>query len=199
MNGFNRMMIFSCLSFCSFISAMDIDQQLIRAAGNGDVQQVQNLLERGADIEAKDDFDNTPLHCAVFNGHEFVARLLLKNKANINAKDGFGWTPLHWAVSAGHEAVVRLLLENNADIKAKDIYGDTPLQLDASERQAIVKLLENWLAFQELLRNSREKNFVFCMAQHPRLGANSSANVLPNELFYYIFKLSKPTIEEITS
>lgn len=172
---------------------MDIDQQLIRAAGNGDVQQVQNLLERGADIEAKDDFDNTPLHCAAFNGHESVARLLLKNKANINAKDGFDWTPLHWAVSAGHEAVVRLLLENNADIKAKDIYGDTPLQLAASERQAIVKLLENWLAFQELLRNSREKNFVFCCA---RLSPSSSANVLPNELFQCICELSKPSFEE---
>jgi len=185
------------LSFCSFVSTMNIDQQLIDAAKNGNAEQVQILLDARANVNARARDGLTPLHLAVRFGHETVVRLLLKNNANIEAKDFHDYTPLHWV--NGREAIARLLLANNANIKAEDGYGCTPLSWAVFHGQeAVARLLKNWPAFQELLIKSREKNLAFCMAQHPRLGANSSANVLPNELFYYIFKLSKPTIEDLS-
>jgi len=203
MNGFNQMMILSLLSFCSFVFAMDIsDQQLIDqvlfdSSRKGEVQHVQNLLKARANVNARYYTSGcTPLHWAAHFGHEAVVRLLLENNADIEARDNDGRTPLHWAAARGHEAVVRLLLENKAYIEARDNDGRTPLYYAVrKDYKAVVRLLEGVLKL--ILKNSREKNLAFCMAQHSRLGAHSSANVLPNELFWYIYELAKPTLEDV--
>jgi uncharacterized protein len=63
---------------------------------------VQLLLEKGADIEAKNNNDrSTALHFAAEKGPKAVVRLLLKKGANIEAKDSNGRTALglaNWRV-----------------------------------------------------------------------------------------------------
>ncbi|KAF4335972.1 ankyrin repeat-containing protein, partial [Fusarium beomiforme] len=83
---------------------------------------VKLLLEKGAEIEAKDSkYGQTPLSWAARNGHEAVIKLLLGKGAEIEAKDNlYGQTPLSWAARNGHEAVVELLLDKGADIETKD-------------------------------------------------------------------------------
>ena len=50
------------------------------------------LLEHGADINATDNDNNTPLHGMAFlNAHEIVA-LLIEHGADVNAKDNKGNT-----------------------------------------------------------------------------------------------------------
>jgi ankyrin repeat protein len=63
----------------------------------GHVQVVKELLEHGADIEAEDNCDSTPLHRACYNGHVAVGNELLSRGSNIEAKTDEGDTPLHWA------------------------------------------------------------------------------------------------------
>jgi ankyrin repeat protein len=70
---------------------------------------VKLLLEKGADLEAKDEFGRTPLSWAAEEGHEGVVKLLLEKGADLEAKDEFGQTPLSRAAESGHEAVVKLL------------------------------------------------------------------------------------------
>ncbi|KAH8652847.1 hypothetical protein BGZ61DRAFT_511129 [Ilyonectria robusta] len=91
---------------------------------------VKLLLEKGADVEAKDkDYGRTPLWWAAEKGHEAVVKLLLDKGADVEAKDkDCGGTPLWWAAENGHEAVVKLLLDKGADVEAKDKdCGGTPL------------------------------------------------------------------------
>jgi hypothetical protein len=115
--------------------------------GYADVARL--LLEHGADVNARDDLGDTPLHEAA-HGHVDVVRLLLEHGADVNARDKNGQTPLHEAASWGvvrllpdHGAdvntrdkngrirgladVVRLLLERGADVNARDEDGRTPL------------------------------------------------------------------------
>ncbi len=66
---------------------------------------VQLLLDKGANIEAKDTDGWTPLMSAAVNGHEAVVQLLLGKGANIEAKDEDGWTPLLLAAEKGHGLV----------------------------------------------------------------------------------------------
>ncbi|CAG1999053.1 unnamed protein product [Fusarium graminearum] len=106
---------------------------------------VKLLLERGADIEAKDsEYGQTPLLWAAKNGNEAVVNLLLEKGADIEAKDSeYDQTLLLWAATNGNEAIVKLLVEKGADIEAKDSeYDQTPLLWAATNRnEAVVKLL----------------------------------------------------------
>ena len=52
------------------------------------------LLEKDANIEAKDNCGWTPLWWAARHGHEAIVKLLLEKGANIEAKDEDGTTPL---------------------------------------------------------------------------------------------------------
>jgi ankyrin repeat protein len=84
---------------------------------------VKLLLEKGAEIEAKDsEYGRTPLSWAAFDGHEAVVKLLLEKGAEVEAKDHHGRTPLSRAAGNGHKAVVKLLLENGAGVEFGDKY-----------------------------------------------------------------------------
>eukprot|EP01035_Chromulina_nebulosa_P069312 gene69312-biopygen15067 len=90
------------------------------AAGYGHAVTVTLLLDRGADIEAKDENGWTALHDAAGNGHAATVTLLLDRGADIEAKNEDGSTTLHDAAGNGHAATVTLLLDRGADIAAKD-------------------------------------------------------------------------------
>jgi hypothetical protein len=100
---------------------------LFWAAEDGYGAVIQHLLERGANIEAKDKGDRTPLLWASRNGHGAVVQQLLERGANIEAQDDWWQTPLSWASRNGHGAVVQQLLERGANIEAQDYTRHTPL------------------------------------------------------------------------
>ena len=60
---------------------------------NGRLPIVQYLIEKGADIEAKNQEKKTPLHYASWNGQTNVVKYLLSKGANKNAKNTSGTTP----------------------------------------------------------------------------------------------------------
>lgn len=112
------------------------------AAYFGVQKAVNTLVEKGADIDAKDKHGRAPLLRAVARGEEAVIKLLLENGAEIDGKDYHGRTPLLWAAGRDKEAVVKLLLEKGADIDSKDNQGRMPLLWAAAGgHEAIIKLL----------------------------------------------------------
>ncbi|RYP64751.1 hypothetical protein DL769_006556 [Monosporascus sp. CRB-8-3] len=117
--------------------------QLLKAAECGNAGVVKLLLERGADIESRDEStQRTPLLGAAKCGHGTVAELLVIEGANLEAVDGEGCTPLLLAAVGGHEAVVRVLIDCGADLEARDGGGCTPLLWAAQEgHDAVVELL----------------------------------------------------------
>lgn len=102
------------------------------ATYGADRSVVAVLLERGADIDARDNYGDTPLHTAIASDRLDVLVILLENGADIEARDGFGHAPLHIATRASKPAVVEVLLDFGADIEATNDYDNTPLE-EASE------------------------------------------------------------------
>jgi ankyrin repeat protein len=183
------------------INAQDWERytHLHRAAGMGHTELALLLLNHGANVNAQDWCQLTPLHVAAHRGKTEVASLLLHHGANVNPLDCCQYTPLHKAARYGNTKVASLLLEHEADVNAPDYCQRTPLHCANGNRE-VMQLLKDWTYYYQQLRNNQL--VAFCMAQHKRLGSDSPANVLPNEMFYHIaqFVISgfpNNTIEQI--
>lgn len=99
-----------------------------RAASNGDLQRIVDLLDNfrdWVDLEYHEDDGTTPLIYAACFGHTAVTFMLLDAGALIDARDRSGWTALVWATNNKHEHMVRLLLEHGASAKAMTTKGRT--------------------------------------------------------------------------
>jgi hypothetical protein len=92
-----------------------LDQQLWDATRRGDAAAVRDLVARGANVNAKWRYDQTPLFKAAERGDAEIVKILLEAKADPNARDTFyGATPLTWASDKGHTEVVRALIGKGA-------------------------------------------------------------------------------------
>ena len=100
------------------------------AAGCGNVECLQLFLDwvgsERLELDAKNEFDRTPLSIAAELGNVPVLRLLLENGANPNVMDDNGSTPFYWACeSADDDEAISLLLDNGADPTVANNRGDT--------------------------------------------------------------------------
>jgi ankyrin repeat protein len=95
---------------------------LRRAIGEGWIEVVRRLLEKGANPNQTDDGD-TMLMLAVPRCKYEIVKLLLAKGADVNAKDRVDYTALILSIQYGCVSIVKLLLENGADVNAKDNLG----------------------------------------------------------------------------
>ena len=79
------------------------EEPLHKAVRRGDIIEVKNLIKKGADVHAKDRFEDTPLHIASKRKSNVeMAKLLIEKGANVYAKDNKGVTSLDYARKTGN-------------------------------------------------------------------------------------------------
>jgi outer membrane protein assembly factor BamB len=98
----------------------DRREALWAAVRNGDTKAAQALLDKGADVNAKNEIGITALWIAASKGKPEVIKLLLKAGADVNARDGIWYeTPLSIAVAEGNaEAITALFRAGARDVDA---------------------------------------------------------------------------------
>lgn len=98
--------------------------QLMEAAADGDVSEVEKFVMEGHDIFEEDDEQTTALHYAVYNSNVEAAEVLLENGANPNDSDNYS-TVLTAALANEDYELAALLFEYGADPLVKDVDGES--------------------------------------------------------------------------
>lgn len=95
------------------------------------------LVENGADINALDTYNNTPLHRAASRRGGKI-EIFIELGAKINAKNSSGNTPLHKAAGNGFNPEnVKSLIDNGADPLIKNSNKQTPLEYGLTQVENI--------------------------------------------------------------
>jgi ankyrin repeat protein len=109
----------------------ELNAELLTAIRDGDRSRIKALLQRGADVNARDEDRATALMHAAADADLPTMKLLLEKGADVNATSKSGATALVWALH--HVEKVRLLLSHGAKdlddalLEAADIPGATPV------------------------------------------------------------------------
>lgn len=112
---------------------------LHQGAFYGNLQCVQEDIEKGCDINAFDHNGLTPLMLATQSGHIEIVRFLLLCGADTHASVGKGRvTSLHLAVCNGSHLIVQLLLEYCANVSQATSLECTPLHMAAYSGDMLV-------------------------------------------------------------
>lgn len=109
-------------------------KDLWEAAGDGDLQEVKNLVQAGVNINQQNNDQQTPLWKASYSGFINVVRYLLDRGARPDLADEHGMTPLMIAATGRHIDVVKLLIARGASPKARDKSQRTVLMYIAKNR-----------------------------------------------------------------
>lgn len=100
--------------------------ELWRIAETGDVDALAAVLQRVADINARNEHGVTALMRAAQFGHVRMVSALLQHGADANITRNDKFTALALAAFFGHTQVVRALMEHGADSQAPTRYGTSP-------------------------------------------------------------------------
>ncbi|CAL1268270.1 unnamed protein product [Larinioides sclopetarius] len=98
----------------------------------------RDLLGYSANVNAKNLYEQTPLHSAAIEGKAEVVKTLLEHVANVDAKDSKEFTPLHYAVKRKHVESIKFLVMNNAIITSQHLTS-AMLQDDLTSAKALIK------------------------------------------------------------
>ncbi len=88
-----------------------------QAAGGGNAELVQFLLDKGFDINARTSNLSAPIHIAVWRQQPEMVKYLLGHGAHLDGvRNRFGSTPLHSAAFHGDTAMAEILLANGSTV-----------------------------------------------------------------------------------
>lgn len=90
-------------------------------------ERVQQLLDKGANVNVVDYKFKTPLHRACQAGFIKITKLLLKQGADPNIADEKGCTPIFDAAYKGRTETLKLMIKHNANLSHQNKQGETVL------------------------------------------------------------------------
>lgn len=104
-----------------------LNARLIDAARDNDLERASRLIADGADVNAKDDREESAYLLATSEGHLRLLELTLEHGAEVRSLDSFRGTGLIRAAERGHADVVGRLLQTDIEVDHVNRLGWTAL------------------------------------------------------------------------
>ena len=82
---------------------------IVVSAGKGDNKSISELIAKGTPVNGLDQFGQSALTEAAWNGHKETVKLLLENNADPNIKKADGEPPINLARAQKHQEIVTML------------------------------------------------------------------------------------------
>ncbi|XP_067936875.1 E3 ubiquitin-protein ligase MIB1-like [Watersipora subatra] len=123
-------------------AAGDINEELVKAAANGDISKVEELIQT-QDADPNGVFvGHTALQAAAQNGHADVVRVLVRNGCDLEIEDKDGDRAIHHAAFGDESSVIEQLHAGGADLNARNKRRQTPLHIGVNKGHiTVVKTL----------------------------------------------------------
>ena len=121
----------------ALVSARDGKQKtpLHSAVTYKQLEAMNVLVEKEADINAEDVTGMTPLHVAAMLGRREEAAWLLEHGADPEITDTYGDMPIHTAAIFGHGQIIGLLVRTGISPEIKNGQGQRPAEIAREYRQ----------------------------------------------------------------
>lgn len=139
-SNFNR--LGESVSRITDIKSLKYRDLYLKAAQEGDLEQVKELLEVEKIYDIYDNEMNSALHVASANDQQAVVAYLLDKVVAIDRQNLMGDTALHVAVVNGNKEVVKMLLASGANLLIRNKMGKTPLDSTSFFQMGIRRLLK---------------------------------------------------------
>lgn len=126
-----------------------IDATPLHLAVQRSLEIAELLVKHGADVNAKDANESTPIFWALGGGPtsnlEMLA-FLVKKGADVNSADVRLNTPLHRASNNENPKAIRFLLEHGAKANYENLNGKKPADLGKAASKAAFEEYKAWMA-----------------------------------------------------
>jgi uncharacterized protein len=121
------------IAVCSIVCAVtaQADPSLIAAAATKQRETALALIEKGADVRARDVDGTTALHWAAHHGDAELVERLIRAGADVGVANDYGATPMSEAAVTADTATLKLLLKAGADVNSPNPEGQTALMVVA--------------------------------------------------------------------
>jgi hypothetical protein len=108
----------------------DADQRLLDATQDGNLSGVRSALNAGANVNARNSYDQTPLMIACVNDNLEIVKYLVERGADISLQDKAGDTVFDYSESI-HPAIFEYLCSlEGAEAVLASAHSSTPSELD---------------------------------------------------------------------
>ena len=159
---------------------------LMLAVNERDYYLVEFLLEKGANLNARDWDGQTALHKSSWlNGDLDILELLIEYGANVDAIDKHRRTPLMIAAGVNRTDIVKFLIGHGANVNARNDNGSTALIIAATHDGNLktVKYLVNW-ANADITIHDNDGETALMIATQKEL--DDIAKFMMNSLYRYV-------------
>ncbi len=103
------------------------DMKLIKAAGEGNTEQVKALIEEGYNVNTEDRNGNTLVHWAAYTDNVDLLKFLKEKGADLKTVNHFGEQAIHAAAKANKVQAAAYLKEQGADVNVQDKSRERPI------------------------------------------------------------------------